>query len=58
MKRNWNQADIPDQTGKIVVVTGANSGLGFESAKALAGKGATVVMTARSLAKGEQAVQG
>ncbi len=55
MAQKWTQQDIPDQTGKIIVVTGANSGLGFECSKTLAEKGATVVMTARNLQKGEQA---
>lgn len=55
MKNKWTQADMPDLTGKIAVVTGANSGLGYESAKALAKKGATVIMAVRNLAKGEQA---
>lgn len=55
MKRNWTQKDIPDLTGKIIVVTGANSGLGFESSKTFAEKGATVVMTARNMTKGETA---
>ena len=44
----WNVSDIPDLTGKVAVVTGANGGLGLESAKALAGKGAHVVMAARN----------
>lgn len=44
----WNIADIPELTGKVAVVTGANSGLGFESAKALAGAGVHVVMAARN----------
>ena len=55
MSRNWTQNDIPDLTGKIIVVTGANSGLGYECSKTFAEKGATVVMTARNLEKGEQA---
>ena len=37
---SWTAADIPDLTGKTAVVTGANSGLGLESAKALAGAAA------------------
>ena len=45
---SWNVSDIPDLSGTIAVVTGANGGLGFESAKALAGAGAHVVMAARS----------
>jgi NAD(P)-dependent dehydrogenase (short-subunit alcohol dehydrogenase family) len=55
MSRKWTQENIPDLTGKIVVVTGANSGLGFESSKALAKNGATVVMTARNMEKGDRA---
>ena len=55
MKRKWIEQDMPDLTGKVIVVTGANSGLGFESSKALAKKGATVVMTARNMEKGETA---
>jgi NAD(P)-dependent dehydrogenase (short-subunit alcohol dehydrogenase family) len=51
----WNTADIPDQTGRIAVVTGANTGLGFETAKALAAKGARVVLAVRNLDKGKDA---
>ena len=51
----WTTADIPDQTGRIALITGANSGLGFESARALAGHGATVVLACRSRRKGEAA---
>lgn len=46
---------IPDQTGRIAVVTGANGGLGLETAKALAGKGAHVVMAARNQVKATDA---
>lgn len=46
----------PDLSGRVVIVTGANSGIGLETATALAAMGATVVMTARSRAKGEAAV--
>ncbi|MBW7882615.1 MAG: SDR family NAD(P)-dependent oxidoreductase [Caldilineaceae bacterium] len=49
------QQDIPDLTGKVVVVTGANSGLGLECTKTFAEKGATVVMAVRNLEKGEAA---
>jgi NAD(P)-dependent dehydrogenase (short-subunit alcohol dehydrogenase family) len=55
MSQKWTRQNIPDLTGKVIVVTGANSGLGFECSKALAEKGATVVMTARNLDKGEKA---
>ncbi len=51
----WTTADIPDLSGKVAVVTGANSGLGLESAKALAGAGAHVVMAARSQEKAQAA---
>jgi NAD(P)-dependent dehydrogenase (short-subunit alcohol dehydrogenase family) len=44
----WTTSDIPDLTGTVAVVTGANSGVGFESAKAMAGAGAHVVMTGRN----------
>lgn len=47
----WSTKDIPDLHGKVAVVTGANGGLGLASAKALAGKGAHVVMAARDQAK-------
>jgi NAD(P)-dependent dehydrogenase (short-subunit alcohol dehydrogenase family) len=46
---------VPDQTGKLIVVTGANSGTGKEAARRLAGAGAHVVMAVRTIAKGEQA---
>jgi NAD(P)-dependent dehydrogenase (short-subunit alcohol dehydrogenase family) len=46
---------VPDQAGKLVVVTGANSGTGKEAARRLAGAGAHVVMAVRTIAKGEQA---
>ena len=55
MSNKWTQNDMPDMTGKVVVITGANSGLGLESTKAIAAKGATVVMACRNLAKAEKA---
>jgi NAD(P)-dependent dehydrogenase (short-subunit alcohol dehydrogenase family) len=51
----WTEMDIPDQSGRIAVVTGANGGLGLETARALAAKGALVVMAARNLDKAEMA---
>jgi len=53
----WTAAAMPDLAGRIALVTGANSGLGLESARALAAKGAMVVLACRSLAKAEQARQ-
>ncbi|MFB1295995.1 SDR family NAD(P)-dependent oxidoreductase [Mycobacterium sp. pW049] len=52
---DWTTADIPDQSGRTAVITGANTGLGFETAKALAEKGARVVIAVRDTAKGEAA---
>ena len=52
---SYTTTDIPDLTGKTAVVTGANSGLGLESAKALAGAGAHVVMAARNQEKAQAA---
>lgn len=52
---NWTTNDIADQTGRVIVITGANSGIGYESAHALAGKGATVVMACRNAEKGAAA---
>jgi NAD(P)-dependent dehydrogenase (short-subunit alcohol dehydrogenase family) len=46
---------VPDQSGKLAVVTGANSGTGKETTRRLAGAGARVVMAVRTVAKGEQA---
>jgi NAD(P)-dependent dehydrogenase (short-subunit alcohol dehydrogenase family) len=53
----WTTQDIPDLTGKVVVVTGANGGLGFETAKALSVAGAHVVMAARNPQRVEAARQ-
>jgi NAD(P)-dependent dehydrogenase (short-subunit alcohol dehydrogenase family) len=47
--------DVPDQHGRVAVVTGANTGLGFETAEVLADRGATVVLAVRDVAKGERA---
>ena len=51
----WTETDIPNLSGRTAVVTGANGGLGFESAKALAGAGGRVVMAARDQEKAQAA---
>ena len=52
---NWTLENMPDLTGKVIVVTGGNSGLGYESVKAFAMKGADVIMASRSVEKAEEA---
>ncbi|MBK5219004.1 MAG: SDR family oxidoreductase [Thermoleophilia bacterium] len=53
MSEKWTAEDIPDQSGRTVVVTGANSGLGLATASALAAAGANVVMACRNTAKAD-----
>ena len=52
----FTEADIPDQSGKCFIVTGANTGIGFEVARALAGKGARVLIGCRDTAKAAEAI--
>ena len=52
----WTASDIPDQSGRVAVITGANTGLGYETALALAAHGAHVVLAVRSLDKGKDAI--
>lgn len=54
---SWTLDDIPDLTGKVIIVTGANSGLGFETTKELSRKGAKVVMACRNPQKADIAMQ-
>ena len=51
----WTVQEMPDQTGRTIIVTGANSGLGFETTLAFAQKGAHIVMACRNLSKAEPA---
>jgi NAD(P)-dependent dehydrogenase (short-subunit alcohol dehydrogenase family) len=55
MGEHWTTADIPDQSGRLAIVTGANSGLGRSTAWELARAGATVIIACRNTAKGEEA---
>ena len=57
MVSNWTAENIPDLTGKIAIVTGANSGIGYEMARALARKKTTVILACRNKDKGEAAVR-
>ncbi|MCE9515143.1 MAG: oxidoreductase [Mycobacterium sp.] len=51
----WTENEVPDQTGRIAVVTGSNTGLGFDTARVLAARGATVVMACRDTTKADAA---
>ena len=54
----WTHDDIPDQTGRTAIVTGANTGIGYETACSLAHRGARVILACRSREKGEEAAAG
>ncbi len=56
MSTTWTGADVPGQSGRVAVITGANTGIGYEAAEVLAGKGAHVVLAVRNPDKGKQAV--
>src|SRR6516164_1189034 len=55
MTTKWTAADVPDQQGRTAVITGANTGIGFEAASVLAAKGAHVVLAVRNIDKGRRA---
>ena len=52
----WTTANMPDLTGKVIIVTGANSGIGFEAAKEFARKGAQTILACRSMEKAQAAL--
>jgi NAD(P)-dependent dehydrogenase (short-subunit alcohol dehydrogenase family) len=54
-KNNWTAENIPDQKGRIAIVTGSSSGIGYEAARVLASKNAKVIMAVRNITKGEMA---
>src|ERR1700739_1591125 len=54
--RKWSEADVPDQSGRVVIVTGANTGIGYQTAAVLAYCGAHVVLAVRNLEKGNAAL--
>jgi NAD(P)-dependent dehydrogenase (short-subunit alcohol dehydrogenase family) len=56
MSHDWTPSEIPDQSGRVAIVTGANSGIGRETARELARKGAQVVLACRSEARAEEAL--
>ncbi|WP_101950476.1 SDR family NAD(P)-dependent oxidoreductase [Mycobacterium sp. 3519A] len=55
MSSKWTAADVPDQSDRVAIVTGANTGIGYAAAAVLAGKGAHTVLAVRNLDKGNDA---
>jgi len=57
MNNRWTQNDIPDQQGRLAIITGGNSGIGYEAGLVLAGKNARVILAVRSVDKGEESAR-
>jgi NAD(P)-dependent dehydrogenase (short-subunit alcohol dehydrogenase family) len=57
MTTTWTPDSIPDLSGRRMIITGGNSGIGWEAAKVLAGKGASIILAVRSVEKGNDAAQ-
>lgn len=53
----WTAEDVPDQTGRVAVITGSNTGIGYHTAEVLAGHGALTVLAVRDLDKGKAAAE-
>jgi NAD(P)-dependent dehydrogenase (short-subunit alcohol dehydrogenase family) len=56
LEQKWDSDDIPDQKGRVAIVTGSSSGIGYETAHVLSNKNATVIIAVRNLQKGNAAL--
>ena len=56
-QQKWDSHDVPDQKGRVAIVTGSSSGIGYETARVLAAKNATVITAVRNLEKGQSALE-
>ncbi len=56
-QQKWDSHDVPDQRGRVAIITGSSSGIGYETARVLAAKNATVIIAVRNLEKGQSALE-
>ena len=56
-QQKWDSHDVPDQKGRVAIVTGSSSGIGYETARMLAAKNATMIIAVRNLEKGQSALE-
>lgn len=56
-QQKWDSHDVPDQRGRVAIITGSSSGIGYETARVLAAKNATVIIAVRDLEKGQSALE-